>query len=98
VNRTFRIRAEAVEDILDAFSWYESHRTGLGREFEQALDAAFDLLRQAPEAGPDVYRDFRRVLVRRFPYSVYYTLTPSAIEVRAVAHIHRDPEHWQKRR
>jgi plasmid stabilization system protein ParE len=98
VNRAFRIRAEAVEDILDAFSWYESHRTGLGWEFDQALDAAFELLRQAPEAGPEVYRDVRRVLLRRFPYSVYYTLTSSEIEIRAVAHMHRDPVHWQQRR
>ena len=70
----------------------------LGSEFDQALDAAFELLRQAPEAGPEVYRDVRRVLLRRFPYSVYYTLTSSEIEIRAVAHMHRDPVHWQQRR
>jgi plasmid stabilization system protein ParE len=70
----------------------------LGWEFEEALGTAFELLRQAPEAGPAVYRDVRRILLRRFPYAVYYTLTSNSIDIRAVAHMHRDPEHWQKRR
>jgi len=98
VSRTLRLRAEAVEDVIEAFSWYEARGSGLGWEFQEALGATLDLLRQAPEAGPAVYRDVRRVLLRRFPYAVYYTLTPEVIDVRAVAHMHRDPHHWKKRR
>ena len=59
---------------------------GLGAEFEQALWRALDLLIQTPEMGPVVHRDFRRILLPRFPYAVYYRLTAPVIEVRACLH------------
>ena len=97
MNRQLRIRHEAVHDAIEAFSWYEAERPGLGREFEEALGSTLDLLRQVPEAGPIVHRDVRRVVLRRFPYAVYYVLSSELIDVRAVAHTHRDPGHWKKR-
>ncbi|MBI4502283.1 MAG: type II toxin-antitoxin system RelE/ParE family toxin [Gemmatimonadetes bacterium] len=90
------IRAEASAHIAEAFSWYEAQRSGLGEQLLDELDTTFELLKQAPEAGPEVYRKLRRVLVDHFPYAVYYSLSTELVSIRAVIHTSRDPKHWRR--
>ena len=97
MTRRFVVRPEASAHIAEAFSWYQARRDGLGWELKVELDAVFGLVQQAPEAGPVVYRGLRRLLLNRFPYSVYYTLTPDLIEIRALIHNRRHPRHWRSR-
>jgi len=42
------ISDESRLDILDAFSWYESRREGLGRDFELCLEAGFNQIQSNP--------------------------------------------------
>ena len=92
-----RIRPEAAGDIGEAIEWYEGQRPGLGIEFVLELDAAIDRAVLNPEAYAIQYQDARRVLIRRFPYSVYYVVEASAIEIFGVLHQHRVPQAWQSR-
>jgi plasmid stabilization system protein ParE len=92
-----RIRPEAIADVGEAVEWYEAQRAGLGTEFLLELDAAIERAALDPEAYAVKHRDARRVLVRRFPYSVYYLIEPGAIEVFGVLHQHRVPRAWQSR-
>ena len=91
-------RPEASADVVEAFSWYEEQRLGLGEEFRADLDSTLTLLQQMPETGPMVHRGLRRVLLRHFPYAVYYGLGQGLLEVRGVVHQHRSPATWRKRR
>ena len=50
-----------------------------------------------PESYPVAYRDVRRVVVRRFPYAVYYRIVSSRVIVTAIFHGHRDPKAWHTR-
>lgn len=68
--RQLLLRPEAREDALDAFSFYEAQRPGLGVEFRNHLDFALSKIMDAPERYPFIYRDLRRRLVERFPYAV----------------------------
>ena len=92
----FEIRAEASAHIAEAFSWYEAQRPGLGWQLRDELDAAFTLLKRAPKAGPEVYRQLRRVLLDHFPYAVYYSLSEDVIAIRAVIHTRRHPKVWRR--
>jgi toxin ParE1/3/4 len=74
-----------------------SQRAGLGWDFVAEVDAAVALLEQAPEAGPIVHRELRRLLLHRFPYALYYTLTNELIDVRAVLHQRTAPIRWRER-
>jgi hypothetical protein len=40
---------------------------------------------------------YRRGLVRRFPYAVFYEYTNDAMTVYCVFHTSRDPEKWRQR-
>jgi len=52
--------------------------------------------------GPAVWRviedDFRRYLIERFPYGIYYTIEEDVSVIWAVKHLHRDLDYWQQRR
>ena len=89
--------AEAREDVLEAFRWYEGERYGLGKVFRASLNQTIQRIRRAPLASPIVYRDLRRALVDRFPYGVFYRVQSGAIMVVGVIHGHREPSAWQRR-
>ena len=90
-------RLVAAADLEEASLWYEAQRPGLGREF---LDAAEDALRRVistPKGYAVVYRDRRRVLLGRFPYSLVYRLIDEEVVVVAVVHAKQSPRVWRTR-
>jgi plasmid stabilization system protein ParE len=87
----------AEADVLDAALWYEQRSPGLGREFLRAVDAALAEIAAMPERYPIVHGEARRALLRRFPYGVYFVLTPGLVSVIACMHARRDPRRWQER-
>jgi len=44
--RTVRIHEAASQEAIEAAAWYENERTGLGVEFQRAIDVALDLLEE----------------------------------------------------
>jgi plasmid stabilization system protein ParE len=91
------ITPEAEEDLADARPWYERKRAGLGERLILCVEGALDQIRRAPEAATEVYPGVRRVVVRQFPYGVFYRIDPDQIAVIAVYHSSRDPRGWQTR-
>jgi plasmid stabilization system protein ParE len=98
VTPTITVRPEAASDVEEAYRWYERASHGLGDEFLEAVRSALDLVSERPEQFPVVYRSTRRVLVRKFPYSLLYRIEPGAILLVAVFHAKRDPRVWRARR
>ncbi len=91
------ITPEAEEDLAEAKAWYERKRAGLGEEFVLCVEAALDHIRTTPEAATEVYPGVRRVVLRRFPYGVFYRVDSDQIAGLAVYHSSRDPRGWQTR-
>ena len=92
------VRRAARADIAEAFKWYEVRSTGLGHEFLRAVRVAFAAIERAPERFPVAVDDIRKVVLRRFPYIVYYVVLRRGISVIAVMHGRRHPRRWQSRR
>ena len=90
-------RPQARAEVRAAKAWYEEQVPGLGLEFVRALDGAIAAVGESPDAFPRVYGEFRQCVMRRFPYSIFFRASPSAIVVIAVHHQRRDPVRWQKR-
>jgi len=91
------VTAEAECDIADAFSWYEEQRVGLGEEFLTCVDASLQGIKRMPEMHGIAYRKFRRALVRRFPYAVFYEIEDERVVVYSVFHTAREPKKWRRR-
>ena len=90
-------RPEAEGELLEARAWYENKRPGLGDEFADCVDAAIASAGRSPLLHPRVHREIRRVLIRRFPYGVFYFTEGDSLVVLAVFHCARDPRIWQTR-
>ena len=88
----------AVEEFLSAIQWYEDQRSGLGKEFEVACRAAIALIEQHPLSFPVVHGELRRVVLRRFPYTILYRPRETELVIVAVIHERRDPRRWRSRR
>lgn len=84
-------------ELVEAQDWYEGEATGLGRRFRQAIDALVERMGDNPRQFPTVFRNVRRALLRRFPYSLFFVIEDDALIVIACFHASRDPSHWQKR-
>ena len=83
--------AEAFDDLRSARRWYEERRAGLGAAFERAVEAALERVRRMPQSGAEVAPPFRRMIVRRFPYDVYFEFDERRILVVLLFHNSRDP-------
>lgn len=49
------------------------------------------------EQYPFVYKSIRRVLIRRFPFAIFYRVIDEVIIVFAVLHCAREPRTWRAR-
>ena len=93
----YRVEAEA--DVAEARNWYEHQKPGLGRAFQAALRRAEDLLSRHPAAFPLVHSDHRRLVLRLFPYAVYYRpLDAARLEIVAVLHQRQDADVLDERK
>jgi toxin ParE1/3/4 len=81
---TIRLRAKA--DLQEAHEWYEKQCPGLGDQFLADLTEAFQRLEANPERFPLYYRDFRRVLARRFPYKIFFRISGQYLIVFRILH------------
>ena len=97
--KRYAIEAEpAVEvDVEAAFDWYEGEEPGLGFEFLEELRAAYHRILDHPFGYQDLRFGIRRVLTRRFPYAVYFSVEGETIVIVAVVSSARDPAEWQRR-
>jgi plasmid stabilization system protein ParE len=89
-------RPEAEDEVLEARAWYDGRRTGLGKEFAQAIDETVHRIVEHPLAYPRAHRDTRRAVLSRFPYAVYYRVHGEDIVVQAV-HGRQHPSRWRRR-
>lgn len=66
-------------------------RWAWGADFLRAVDVCLSEIQRSPERYPQVYRQTRKALLRRFPYAVYFVSTARGLRVVACMHAKRDP-------
>ena len=98
--REVRVLEAAAEELVEAAAHYEIERPGLGIQFQEALREAFSLLSEdilplSTISADLTARRVRRLILRRFPFSVVVReIDQTLVEVIAVAHHSRRPRYW----
>ncbi len=91
------IKEGARRDLLEACDWYmnqfEDGDLELLREFSELMLK----IEQFPQSYPVVEGEYRRAIMRRFPYGVFYFVEREVVYVIAFMHNHRDPDVWRAR-
>ena len=92
------VRPEAAQDIELTALWYEAQRPELGQRFLDELDHVFSRLAESPRQFPEIDPGYRRALLRRFPYGIYFAVEDQRLVVLTVLHLHRHPDTWRGRK
>jgi len=95
VAREIVLTDRADQEIDDACDWYEACEPGLDEAFLRALGQALDAISHQPEFYPIRFASIRRIILKKFPYAVYYRPDGEMIIVEAVFHEARDPSRLQ---
>jgi len=91
------ISDESRLDILDAYSWYESRKEGLGKDFELCLETGLTHIQQEPLLFQKRYKNLRIHFIKRFPYGIHYLIEKDTIKVFGVFHMSISPRNWSIR-
>jgi hypothetical protein len=84
-------RARAATAYANQSQWYDLQRTGLGAEFELCVDASIQQIQRHNGIGTLITKSVRRVLVKRFPFGVYYRNHKDHIEIIGLRHFRMKP-------
>lgn len=93
-----RFHQDAALELEEAVFYYEDCQIGLGKQLNQEIKQATQLIAAHPQAWAIVENNIRRILVRRFPYGLLYTIKHDEIYILAVMHLNREPHYWKSRR
>ncbi len=88
---TLRFLPEVEEDVIAGYAWYEEKAIGLGEEFLRLFYAYAGEVSRNPLLSRKVYHEFRRRLLWRFPYAIYFRIEGNEIVVFGLFHCARDP-------
>lgn len=87
----------ALREVEDAQAWYEVRSLLAASAFLRELSIAVQRIRQAPQRYPIADAGTRRILLDRFPFTIYYRVKSDTLNVVAVAHQKRRPGYWSAR-
>jgi toxin ParE1/3/4 len=85
--------------LAKAAQWYNQRQPGLGEKFIREVDRAIARVLENPLAFPVILRrhEVRRVLTKRFPYRIFFSLKGEVVVVHVGLHGRRDDRHWKDR-
>ena len=92
-----RLLEPAQAELDEAVAWYVDQAPGLGDAFLLEELRSIKLIERFPQAWHPLTPQIRRCRLRRFPYSVVYTVDGDDLLVLAIAHQHRKPSYWRSR-
>ena len=92
MNYTIIFVPEIEDDLANIYKWYEDKSKGLGEDFLRIFYTKSVEISRNPLIYQKIFLDFRRALIRRFPYSIYYLIKQNYVVVYGVFHTSRDPK------
>ena len=97
IEREIIVLREAQLEVQEAFQYYQDKSEGLGFEFMRSLDATLQSVKRNPFACQTIDKETRRVLLRKFPYALFYIVEENRIIVIACFHQKRSEIDWLRR-
>jgi len=92
VSYSIRLRPGVLDDLREASSWYEERESGLGSELERCFFSALAKILREPEWFLAAYGNVRRVILDRFPYTLWFRIEADVVVVFLLWHAARSPQ------
>jgi len=91
------LHPEALAEFREATAFYEDQAAGLGRGLVEEVERLLTVLSETPTLAPEFDPPYRRLLARRFPFSVIFRILDDRCRVLAIMHQRRKPGYWTTR-
>ena len=89
-----RFLAPAELEMFEASAYYELQVSTLGENFLDIIESAIAEIVDHPETFPVIDDGIRKLVVRRFPFSVLYQVFNNEIIIVAIMHHKQKPRYW----
>ena len=89
---TLRFLPDVDDDAVAAYKWYEEKSSGLGEDLLRMFYAFATEIQRNPLLYQEVHNKFRRRLLKRFPYAIYYSIKKNEVIVFGLFHCARNPQ------
>jgi toxin ParE1/3/4 len=87
----------AEQDLQQAYNWVAEHRHGKEQSFLHDIESRLEQLTRFPLSGR-LYRDrYRRLLIPRYPFGIFYVAESNRIVVHSIFDLRRSPEKLAER-
>ena len=91
-----KILPDALDDLAHGYKFYDSQETGLGEYFLDSLYSDIDSLLISAGIHSKHFGMYR-LLSKRFPFAIYYSIQDTIVIVTAVLDCRYHPDTIQKR-
>ncbi len=96
MKRTLEIRPAARSEFDEASDWYRDEDPVLRDKFVSSVEKTLTDLTPTPLSFPVVFgAAVHRATVKRFPYSVFFTIENEIVVVLSIFHDSRNPIIWR---
>ena len=83
--------------MAEAIQWYEEQSRGLGGEYLRAVEIGIASAGRHPLLYVKVYKSVRRVILRRFPFALFFVIKDDSVIILACLHGRRQPDRFKSR-
>lgn len=94
-----KIVPEALADIQEITDWYNEQQSRLGKRFQKTAIKHINSLDKDPQIYAVRYNEIRCILIKKFPYMVYFYINDknSTVEILAVISTGCNPKIWKEK-
>lgn len=95
INIDFHNLAE--QEFLTSRDYYDNLVLGLGKKFVLEVEQIISRITNTPLTFPVYFKNYRKALLRKFPYFIIYKVDNNHIFILAISHQKREPKYWANR-
>lgn len=97
---TYEFHSAARKEVISATRHYQDINNRLGKDFRNDIEEIISRILANPEAWTPLKKNYRRCLLKRFPFGIIYKVDEkkSVCKIFAVMHLHRKPGYWKNRK
>ena len=87
-------RRSAEREIREARTWYRQADPGLEKKFGSRVIEAVTLFQTHPLGYREVLPGARRIVLKQFPYSLFYVVEATRLVLIGCRHHAKNPSNW----
>ena len=91
-NFDVRFEEDAKFDIAEAFDWYSEISKEISKRFLEEIMLAVQYLENEPQQFKIVYKKFRQVPLKKFPFVLLYKIDGNIVKIFRVFPTRKNPK------